>query len=216
MIADSRPAVTVGSGVDAYYRLHARIYDATRWTFLHGRSTLVEKLRAYCQPQRVLEIGCGTGHNLALLGRAFPSAKLTGVDLSTDMLAIAEKKLRVLSDRLSLRQQRYESPLNEGFDLVICSYALSMFNPGWDDAIRNAREELRCGGHFALVDFHHSPVPAFRKWMAMNHVRMEAHLLPELKRHFTPDLSLVRSTAAGLWSHLLFIGHADGEKKEAP
>ena len=207
MTQHTQPKLTVGSGVDAYYRLHARIYDATRWTFLHGRSTLVEQLRHICQPRRILEIGCGTGHNLAMLGQTFPNASLVGVDLSADMLAIAKKKLAPVGQRIDLRRQRYDSPLGEGFDLVVCSYALSMFNPGWDSAIQHAREELQPGGHFGLVDFHHSPVPAFRNWMTMNHVRMEAHLLPELERHFTPDLSLVRSSAAGLWSHLLFIGH---------
>lgn len=208
MMQHTQPKLTVGSGVDAYYRLHARIYDATRWTFLLGRKSLVEKLQQTCRPRRVLEIGCGTGHNLALLGKAFPNASLVGVDLSADMLEIAEKKLAPLGQRIHLRQQRYDSPLGEGFDLVVCSYALSMFNPGWDVAIHNASAELQSGGHIGLVDFHHSPLPAFRNWMGMNHVRMDAHLLPALQERFEPVQSKVSKAAVGLWSYLHFIGRA--------
>lgn len=201
--SDSQPTLTLGSGVDAYYKLHARIYDATRWTFLLGRQALVYSLQRTCRPTRILEVGCGTGHNLALLGKAFPNATLVGVDLSADMLAIAHRKLGPLAE---LRQQRYDRPLREGFDLVVCSYALSMFNPGWDEAIDHIREELIPGGYLGIVDFHGSPSPLFRRWMGMNHVRMDAHLLPKLEQHFAPVHSSIPPAAAGLWNYLLFIG----------
>lgn len=193
--------------VEGYYRWQSRIYDATRWSFLFGRSALVDQIAAQTNPQRILEIGCGTGRNLHQLARCFPRASLTGLDVSADMLTLTEKKLHHIAPRLHLIRQRYDSPVQPGrFDLVICAYSLSMFNPGWQTAIEAAVADLAPGGWFALVDFHHSRFPWFQKWMRLNHVRMEAHLLPELKLQLTPIISQIRPAYAGLWEYLLFIG----------
>ena len=43
--------------------------------------------------ENVLEIGCGTGRNLAILARKFPDAKFFGLDASAAMLETAEKKI---------------------------------------------------------------------------------------------------------------------------
>ena len=40
------------SAITQYYRLHARIYDLTRWTFLRGREKLIRLAAAHCHPQR--------------------------------------------------------------------------------------------------------------------------------------------------------------------
>ena len=60
------------SAIAQYYRIHARIYDLTRWTFLRGRENLIRLAAAHCKPQHILEVGCGTGKNLLHLGRLFP------------------------------------------------------------------------------------------------------------------------------------------------
>jgi len=72
------------------------------------------------------------------------------------------------------------------FDLVLCSYALSMFNPGFEAAIVAARCDLVPGGHFALVDFHAAGSRAFARWMGVNHVRMDGQLRPRLANSFPP------------------------------
>ena len=79
------------AAIERYYRMHARIYDLTRWTFLRGREALIKQVAASLTPNRILEVGCGTGTNLLNLGKAFPQAHLWGLDLSTDMLAVAGK-----------------------------------------------------------------------------------------------------------------------------
>ena len=80
MTADASP-------LPGYYRFHARIYDATRWSFLFGRDRLINLAAETVardgleRPARVAEIGCGTGRNLLALSRALPGASITGVDL---------------------------------------------------------------------------------------------------------------------------------------
>ncbi len=58
----------------------------------------------------------------------------------------------------------------------------------------------------AVVDFHDSPLTLFKQWMALNHVRMEGHLLPELQSRFRPLVCEIRRAYGGLWYYLLFIG----------
>jgi S-adenosylmethionine-diacylgycerolhomoserine-N-methlytransferase len=191
--------------------MHARLYDATRWSFLFGRDAILD-LAAAVQPapERILEIGCGTGRNLVALSRRFPNAELTGVDLSGAMLGVAERKLARTRSRAVLMRRAYGAPIrtHRGFDLVLCSYALSMFNPGYEEAMAAARSDLAPGGCFALVDFHATRFRAFAGWMAVNHVRMEEHLLPALRKNFTPITSELSGAYGGMWHYLKFVGRA--------
>jgi len=197
--------------LNRYYQLHARLYDATRWSFLFGRNTIIERIAALDpQPQRILEIGCGTGKNLLALRQRLPCAQLTGLDLSGEMLAKARKRLQ---DQVQVRlcNQLYDAPLasRQGFDLVLFSYTLSMINPGWDHVLRCAQQDLSPGGRLAVVDFAASPVPWFKRWMQLNHVCMEDHLAPELQHRFRTEQLDMRRAYGGLWQYLLFIGQRD-------
>jgi len=194
--------------IEKYYRWHARIYDATRWTFLFGRAALLLDLAAITKPVRILEVGCGTGANLAILGRLFPSAVVTGLDLSEPMLAVARRKTVRFGSRCRFLHRAYDAPAGDvaGYDLVLFSYALSMFNPGFDTAIRTAAADLAPGGHVAVVDFHATRFPLFDRWMAVNHVRMNAQLRPLLQAQFTPLVDRVDHAYGGVWQYLTFIG----------
>ena len=194
--------------IERYYRVHAGIYDLTRWTFLLGREALLRQVAASVSPARILEVGCGTGKNLVQLGRQFPQARLWGLDLSGDMLAVAQKKLQGLSPRLTLIQAAYDNPVEEKpfFDLVVFSYALSIFNPGWEQALTAASRDLAPGGAIAVADFHDSGFPLFKRWMGLNHVRLDGHLLPGLKSRFPTHEATIRPAYGGVWSYFRFIG----------
>jgi S-adenosylmethionine-diacylgycerolhomoserine-N-methlytransferase len=191
-----------------YYKHHAKIYDATRWSFLFGRRALLRSICRDCSPRRILEVGCGTGRNLAALSRLFPNARLTGVDLSEAMLRVARKHFSRDNGRVRLLQTTYDLPVapEHPFDLVVFSYTLSMINPGWSHAIRCAAADLAPNGTVAALDFHDSPLRPFKSWMQMNHVRMDSHLLPELSLSFRPDRFEIRSAYAGIWRYFLYIG----------
>jgi len=57
------------AALEKYYKTHSKIYDVTRWSFLFGRNALIKAIARYCRPEWILEIGCGTGKNLAALSR---------------------------------------------------------------------------------------------------------------------------------------------------
>ncbi|MFO1452409.1 MAG: class I SAM-dependent methyltransferase [Opitutaceae bacterium] len=195
--------------IERYYRWHARIYDLTRWSFLFGRTALLRNLERHSlEPRHILEVGCGTGRNLLELARRFPKARLTGVDLSDTMLERARRKLHPHRDRLSLVRRFYDAPLSErgGYDLVVCSYSLSMFNPGFEIAVRAAVSDVSPQGLLAMVDFHDTAHPWFARWMQRNHVRMEAQLLPVLRTLTHPLLEQVHQAYGGVWRYVEYIG----------
>ncbi len=199
-----------------YYKFHALIYDATRWSFLFGRTAILKKLpseaellqRTGSKQLRILEVGCGTGKNLAYLAAKYPHAHLTGIDVSADMIQKSAKKLQAHADRLNLLEEPYEKGGNAGgdFDLVLFSYSLSMINPQWSEILDTAREDLKPGGLAAAVDFSDTAFGWFRKHMAGNHVRVDGHLLPGLRERFAPILNFEGSAYLGIWKYLMFIG----------
>ena len=193
-------------GLQRYYKWHARVYDATRWSFLFGRHALLRQVAKVLTPQRILEVGCGTGTNLLRLAKNFPHAQITGVDLSADMLAVARRKLADYRQDITLLQQAYAAPLPGSFDLIVFSYSLSMMNPGWEQALTSAWRNLSDKGVLAVVDFADTPSTAFRQWMGINHVRMEGQLPPVLNAQFKTILSQQHKVYAGLWRYLMFIG----------
>jgi S-adenosylmethionine-diacylgycerolhomoserine-N-methlytransferase len=124
------------------------------------------------------------------------------------MLNVARRKLAPHGSRVGLLHRSYDAPLGDltGYDLVLFSYALSMFNPGFERAIQSAAADLAPGGCIAVVDFHATRSRFFERWMGVNHVRMNGQLRPVLQTLFDPQLDRVDSAYGGVWQYLTFIG----------
>lgn len=210
-IIQTNPLAEQAQTMQRYYRLQSKVYDATRWTFLFGRKRIIRQLPFAANVARldVLEVGCGTGYNLERLARHFPNARLTGMDVSADMMQRSAKRLAAWKDRVFLINQPYgeaNNAFDHKFDLILFSYSLSMINPQWAMLIARAKEDLKPGGVIAIVDFFDSPFPWFRRHMSNNHVRMEGHLLPVVEQHFLRVDLQIRSAYGGIWRYLLFWG----------
>ncbi|HTH27854.1 MAG TPA: class I SAM-dependent methyltransferase, partial [Sphingobium sp.] len=78
--------------MEAIYRVQRHVYDLTRKYYLLGRDRLIGGL-GVPYGGGVLEVGCGTGRNLALVGRRYRSASLYGLDISAEMLKSARRNL---------------------------------------------------------------------------------------------------------------------------
>ena len=194
-----------------YYQVQARLYEATRWSFLFGRRELQHLVRPSTHnAQTLLEVGCGTGYNLQKLAGQHPNMRLVGVDVSPDMLRVAAAKTAQFGGRVRLVENLYAPGVDLNLEaqpnVVLLSYCLTMINPGWESVLDRARADLPPGGKIAVVDFHDSPAAPFRWWMRQNHVRMEGHLLPALSARFRPVFERVRPAYFGLWRYFLFVG----------
>lgn len=145
--------------MDRMYRRQRFIYDLSRKFYLLGRDEAIARVRA-APGDKVLEIGCGTGRNLVKLARAYPQARLFGLDVSQEMLltAAASVARARLSVRIALARadattfEPRELFGHAGFDRVMISYALSMI-PTWREALGRALDVLSPGGSLHLVDF---------------------------------------------------------------
>src|ERR1700688_648640 len=85
---DSSWPVEATRRMNRMYRRQRHIYDGTRRYYLLGRDQMISGLRPDAGAS-VLEIGCGTGRNLVLGSRLYPSARIFGIDVSTEMLTSA-------------------------------------------------------------------------------------------------------------------------------
>jgi len=73
------------------YRRYAQVYDVVFGTTLSpGRQQLLRRIRL-SPNDRILEIGVGTGLTLP---RYPSSVRVTGIDLSAPMLAVARRRVR--------------------------------------------------------------------------------------------------------------------------
>lgn len=140
--------------MDESYRWQRYIYDFTRKYYLFGRDRMIRALHLE-NGGSVLEIGCGTGRNLALVGRSWPKASLHGLDISAEMLKSARARLGTGAE-LALGDAGTFDPRHLFgrilFDRVILSYCTSMI-PEWERAVANACRMLKPGGALHIVDF---------------------------------------------------------------
>jgi len=166
-----------GALMDAIYRRQVRIYDITRKYYLFGRDRLIRGLDA-APGARVLELGCGTGRNLAMIARRWPGMRLFGIDISREMLGSAQARLGT-GARLALADaSAFDAAALLGtarFDRIVISFALSMIPP-WQETIAHAATLLAPGGSLHIVDFHDAaglPGPLRRllqAWLTCFHV----------------------------------------------
>ncbi|MCT7374992.1 class I SAM-dependent methyltransferase [Chelativorans salis] len=178
-------AVTDGPGharlMDGVYRRQRHIYDLTRKFYLLGRDGLIAGL-AVPPGGSVLELGCGTGRNLALAAERYPQARLFGLDISRVMLGTAEKRMRRGAGKVHLAEADasvFDAERLFGrrhFDRVFLSYALSMIPP-WQRTVAAALDCVAPGGSLHIVDFgRQERLPGWfraglRRWLAAFHVR---------------------------------------------
>ena len=189
-----------------YYRKVARIYDLNRRFFLFGRKRLIKELSVrYTDVPRILEVGCGTGTVLLELGRNYPNAQIVGLDLSEHMLSEAKRKTASLP-HITLLQKKFDADFNhEQFDLIVFSYALSVF-PDLASTLELTKKHLAPGGLVALADFFASDYTLFRLWISRNIPLRTCFPMPVLTDRFQKKYFSVHSAYLGFWKYFLFIG----------
>jgi tRNA (cmo5U34)-methyltransferase len=112
-------------------------------------------------PQRILDLGVGTGNLAGLLLRAFPDARLTGIDIVPEFLEIAGRRLLEFGDRVELIDAdiaSYEFP--DDLDVVVTAF---VFHHAEDATKWRIYEQiyaaLNVGGCMANADFVDSASP---------------------------------------------------------
>lgn len=194
--------------MDQVYRHQRHIYDLTRKYYLLGRDRMIRGLDL-SEGQSLLEVGCGTGRNLAVVAGHYPGTHLFGLDISSEMLATARAKLAGLPTEVTLREldasrfgpDDFDEP---GFDRIMISYALSMI-PDWERTIAASLAALKPGGSLHIADFgQQERLPRWfgltlQAWLRQFHVTPRANLE-----------SVLRTMTDGAPYRLEFSSHALG------
>ena len=144
---------------------HMADLDQRHWWYLGRRKVLAKLVERLVRPPEgaaILEVGCGTGHNLEML-KAF--GEVDAVELDESVRAIAEGRLgrKVIADRLP----ELEGVDDGRYDLI-CAFDVIEHTADDEAALAAISRKLGPGGKFALT------VPA-HQWMWSAHDAVNHH-----------------------------------------
>lgn len=138
----------------------SRVYDVLSRRVLRGmyRRLAADVAAAAPEGGAVLDVGTGPGVLLVELAGRRPDLRLTGLDLSADMIASAKRNLEPFGDRASASVGDVTSlPFpDRSFDFIVSSLSLHH----WDDpraAVPELARVLRPEGRVHIYDFPHAP-----------------------------------------------------------
>jgi SAM-dependent methyltransferase len=170
--------------------------DQRHWWYRARRQVLAALIRRVAKPPanaRVLEIGCGTGHNLAMLGQF---GRVDALELDDEVRAVAERRLGREVMRSPLPELSGVAPRH--YDLIGAFDVIEHID---DDraALASIAARLKPGGKLVMT------VPA-HQWMWSAHDVINHHQRRYSKRALRQliESSPLRIEAIGYLNSLLF------------
>lgn len=159
VVAESDPRIAL---VERFFRGTGNTYDLMVHVATFGIDRLWKRrIVALIPPgsERILDLACGTGISTLAIARRFPRARIVGVELRDEYLAIAREKVRRLGhshvELVLSRAEDYRS--EEPFDCIASSYLAKYAE--LPVLVRNCRAMLKPGGVFLMHDFTYPPKP---------------------------------------------------------
>jgi ubiquinone/menaquinone biosynthesis C-methylase UbiE len=129
---------------------------------------VVESLRTGPNPDRGLDLCCGTGAGMETL-RELGCGHVVGLDFSRGMLSVARRRLAAVSGSARLDHVRGNAlalPFGPVFEIVVCFGAFGHILE--HDQLRFVAEVarvLRPGGRFVFLTSHMPPLSSARYWL---------------------------------------------------
>ncbi len=188
----------------AFFDTRASDYDAHMLTHVEDAPTYYQtiadslpSLRSGC---RILDLGVGTGLELDHLFARFPDARVTGIDLSGEMLERARHRYRSTSFQLRTIHASFLD-WNFGFtiyDAVISSMAIHHWPPPVKRTLyRRIGRALRPGGWFVNGDYIESEAVAVERLRAFTAQKIDPHHALHIDLPLSLDQELKLLEASG-------------------
>jgi ubiquinone/menaquinone biosynthesis C-methylase UbiE len=174
-----------------YDRL-ADIYDKRWQTYISNTLSFLVRWVKVIPSDRILDVACGTGELERLLTDQYPQQNITGIDVSSKMLAVAQEKCVALPN-VSFHQSSVLSlPGKDGqFEVVICANAFHYFDQPVE-ALTEMKRVLHPNGRVVILDWCRDfMVCRFCDWLL-------GWLDPAHKRCYTQDELNTLIVSAGL------------------
>lgn len=170
--------------------------DDRHWWYRARRHIIAELIRREVRPRsdaRILEIGCGTGHNLAMLGGF---GHVDGLELDDEARALSEQRLgrKVMSSPLP----ELAGVADRHYDLIGAFDVIEHIDDD-DAALASIAAKLKPGGKFVMT------VPA-HQWMWSAHDVVNHHKRRYSKRSLKQlvERSPMQLDKVGYFNSLLF------------
>jgi ubiquinone/menaquinone biosynthesis C-methylase UbiE len=169
--------------------MHKSAFVGTTFTAPKERcSYLTDVVLQYVEasrPLRVLEVGCGTGAQLSELANALPAASLTGVDISTTSIQVAEaaRQQHPFGTRMAFIAKDYLEFSVSPFDVILSDSTLQNIAISTPSLFGKVAADLLPGGLF----FNSMPYACF-----YNHLLWTARRLCRLIRSPLTDAVFLR------------------------
>jgi ubiquinone/menaquinone biosynthesis C-methylase UbiE len=135
------------------------IYIARNQYFFCKEPTIKEwlwKVHGTKSPQRILDMGCGSGTTTFVYGELFPDAEVIGIDLSAPLVRFCrEWKERRGASNVSFYQENAEATHwpDESFDIVHFTYVVhEMPQENARQVLREMYRLLKPGGTFSAME----------------------------------------------------------------
>ncbi len=174
-LADAYAVVTPADNKNLYARW-ATSYDisfveANRYRYPRAIAEHFDEVTPLNIGDNFVDVGCGTGIVGARLASLRPACRISGIDISPEMLAQAGKKFR--SDSSPVYQNLIEADLTRPIDARVTDYdamlSAGTFTHGHlgPEAIRNLLPIVRAGGWFVIgVNAEHFGARGFADMLA--------------------------------------------------
>ena len=146
---------TARNNTGGFYDRISRAYDLIADANEHTVRDLGVQALGVSRGQRVLEIGCGTGHGLVSLADEVGHAgQVHGIDLSPGMVAVARRRIQSAALRnvtFTIGDARVLCFRSSVFDAVFMSFTLELFDEAMSNVLAEVRRVLRVGGRVGIV-----------------------------------------------------------------
>jgi len=181
--------VRVPTDWDRYYK-RVKISQITLGIIWKAYLDLLNEVH-FVEPIKIIELGCGTGHNTLQLTKLFPVSKVTLVDSNPSVLAIAEKKLSsLMCEKEFLLRDLFNLDSNEKYDIVHSQGLLEHYNLEQRRKLVNLHRGLLAEEGVSIIIV---PTPSlgYRLWrgfMEMLHLWIYTDEIATPRAEFSADL----------------------------
>ncbi|HUQ96891.1 MAG TPA: class I SAM-dependent methyltransferase [Chitinophagaceae bacterium] len=196
--------------IEESYNEWAAQYDAQENKTRDLEAFSLQQTVASLRFNRILEIGCGTGKNTALLHTI--SKQVVAVDLSAEMLAVA--KTKQASDNITFLQADITKPWHFAtglFDLVTFSLVLEHIN-NLPPVFANLSHVLQPGGKVYISELH--PFKQYSGSKARFETAHGTHVVPCFTHHVSDYTNAAKQ--AGLEMDLLTEYFDNNDRQTTP